>query len=90
MMHTDDSPLKTHITFTNGQTLPVGNWTVEDWVDVGYNEGMSETELVPIEEDREAYESYWVRVHPCYYFGRDMGNMRRWKSQWKKRLRTDN
>ena len=89
-MHTDDSPLKTHITFTNGQTLPVGNWTVEDWVDVGYNEGMSETELVPIEEDREAYESYWVRVHPCYYFGRDMGNMKRWRNQLKEKLRTDN
>ena len=43
--------MKTNITFTDGQTLPVGNWTVDDWVDVGYNEGMTEIELVPIEED---------------------------------------
>ena len=79
-----------NITFTDGRTLPVGNWTVEDWIDVGYKEGMGELKLEPIEDDREAYDSHWVRAHPCYYFGRDMGNMKRWRNQWKEKLRTSN
>ncbi len=79
-----------NITFTDGQTLPVGNWTIEDWIDVGYNEGMGEPKLEAIEEDREAYDSHWVRAHPCYNFGRDMGNMKRWRNQWKEKLRTSN
>ena len=66
---------KTDITFTNGQTLPVGNWTVEEWMDVGYNEGMQEPKLEPIEEDREDYAFHWLRVYPCYYFGRDQGRI---------------
>jgi len=82
--------MKTNITFTDGRTLPVGNWTVEDWIDVGYNEGMGEPKLEAIEEDREAYESHWVRGDDGYFFGRDMGNMRRWKKQLKEKLRADN
>ena len=65
-----------NITFTDGRTLPVGNWTVEDWIDVGYNEGMGEPKLEAIEEDREAYDLHWLRVYPCYYFGRDQGRTR--------------
>jgi len=67
--------MKTNITFTDGQTLPVGNWTVEEWMDVGYNEGMQEPKLEPIEEDREAWATYKLRVSPCYYFGRDQGKL---------------
>ena len=65
-----------NITFTDGRTLPVGNWTVEDWIDVGYNEGMGEPKLEPIAEDREAYDLHWLRVYPCYFFGRDQGRTR--------------
>ena len=64
-----------NITFTDGRTLPVGNWTVEEWMDVGYNEGMQEPKLEPIEEDREAYDLHWLRVYPCIFFGRDQGRL---------------
>ena len=64
-----------NITFTDGRTLPVGNWTVEDWIDVGYNEGMGEPKLEAIEEDREAYVLHWLRVYPCIFFGRYQGRL---------------
>ena len=56
-----------NITFTDGRTLPVGNWTVEDWIDVGYNEGIGEPKLEPIEEDREAYDLHWLHAQTASY-----------------------
>jgi hypothetical protein len=44
-------------------------------MDVGYNEGMQEPKLEPIEEDREAYDLHWLRVYPCIFFGRDQGRL---------------
>jgi len=51
---------------------------------------MGEPKLEAIEEDREAYVTHWLWVYPCYYFGRDMGNMQRWRNQLKEKLRTSN
>jgi hypothetical protein len=54
---------------------------------VGYNEGMGEPELEAIEEDREAYDLHWLRVYPCYFFGRDQGRLHFQKKLLMERIR---
>ena len=70
-----------NITFTDGRTLPVGNWTIEDWIDLGYNVGMGAPKLEPIAEDEEDYAYHFLRAAPCYFVGREMGNIKLWQKQ---------